>query len=180
MRRLTDVFLQQNQPRADSPLKSGGLLWVRAQCRTLPMSETTEPLQVYVVEDSPIVLRMLGASIEATGAEVSGSSADADSALSNVFATQPDVILIDLHLEHGSGFGLLKTLQEHSLAPDAVKVVLTNYAREDYEELCCRLGADRFFDKTFEAKKCMGLIKSLVEEKRHGLSGRAALEEVGA
>ena len=61
-----------------------------------------------------------------------------------------------------------------------MKVALTNYAREDCEELCCRLGADRFFDKTFEAKKCMGLIKSLVEEKRHGLSGRAPLEEAGA
>jgi len=123
---------------------------------------------------------MLGASIEATGAEVSGSSADAGfSARQRVCdATRWDPDRPPL--ERGSGFGLLKALQEHSLAPDAVKVALTNYAREDCEELCCRLGADRFFDKTFEAKKCMGLIKSLVEEKRHGLSGRAALEEVGA
>jgi CheY-like chemotaxis protein len=125
-----------------------------------------EPLHVYVVEDSQIVQRLLGSAIEAAGAELSGCSADAEKAIGDVFTLQPDLIVIDISLAHGSGFDVLRALQEHSLVPAAMKVVLTNHAEPEYENLCRRLGADRFFDKSFEISQALALIDYLAVEKR--------------
>ena len=80
------------------------------------MSEMSKPLQVYVVEDSQITQRLLASAIEEAGAEVSGSSADAQTAIGDVFALQPDMVLIDISLASGSGFDVLKALQDHGLA----------------------------------------------------------------
>jgi DNA-binding NarL/FixJ family response regulator len=125
-----------------------------------------KPLQVYIVEDSPIMQRLLACAVETAGAELSGSSADAQTAIGDLFALQPDLILIDISLASGSGFDVLKTLRDHSLVPAATKVVLTNHANAEYQDLSVRLGADRFFDKSFETAKALALINTLAAEKR--------------
>ena len=130
------------------------------------MNEEPKPLQVYLVEDSPILQRLLSSAIEAAGAEVSGSSAYAQTAIDDVFALQPDLILIDIGLASGTGFDVLRTLQDQSLAPAAIKVVLTNHADAEYKNLSVRLGADRFFDKASETSQALALISTLATEKR--------------
>ena len=126
----------------------------------------SKPLQVYIVEDSPIIQRSLASAIVAAGAELSGCSADAQTAIADVFALEPDVILIDIHLASGNGFDVLRALQDHSLVPGAIKVVLTNYASAEYQNLSVRLGADRFFDKSSETSQALALINTLVAERQ--------------
>jgi DNA-binding NarL/FixJ family response regulator len=135
------------------------------------MSETPKPLQVYVVEDSPIIQRLLASAIVAAGAELSGSTADAQTAIADLFALEPDLILIDIRLASGSGLDVLKTLQDHSLAPRATKVVLTNYADAEYQHISARLGADRFFDKSFEMPQALALINTLAAARRRNEAG---------
>ena len=132
------------------------------------MNEISKPLQVYVVEDSPIIQRLLASAITAAGAEMIGAAADAQTAIADVFALEPDLILIDIGLASGSGFDVLKTLQMDSLVPEAVKVVLTNHANTEYEDLSRRLGADRFFDKSSETWDAVALIHGLAAKKRGG------------
>lgn len=132
------------------------------------MNEMPKPLQVYIVEDSPIIQRLLASAIVAAGAELSGYSADAQTAVADLFALEPDLILIDIRLASGSGFDVLRALQAHSLVPGAIKVVLTNYADAEYQNLSVRLGADRFFDKSLEASKALALINTLAAERRSG------------
>ena len=124
------------------------------------------PLQVYVVEDSPILQQLLASAVAAAGAELSGCSADAETAIADLFALEPDLILIDIRLASGSGFDVLRVLQDQSRLPKAIKVVLSNYADAEYENLSVRLGADRFFDKSFEISKAVALINTLAAEKR--------------
>jgi len=130
------------------------------------MNGKPKPLQVYVVEDSRIIQRLLASAIEAAGAELDGCTGDAQTAIADVFALQPDLIVIDIGLTQGSGFDVLRALQEHSLAPGAIKVVLTNYADAEYQKLGVRLGADRFFDKSFEMSQALSLINALAAERR--------------
>jgi len=130
------------------------------------MNETPRPLQVYVVEDSPIVQQFLATAIADAGAEMDGCSDDATTAIADVFALQPDVILIDIQLAHGNGLDVLRVLQEHCLVPEALKVVLSSHASAEYENLSLLLGADRFFDKSWETPDAMALIKDLAAEKR--------------
>ena len=125
-----------------------------------------EPLQVYLVEDSPIAQRFLGSAIAAAGAELDGCSGDAQAAIADVFALQPDLIMIDIGLSSGSGFDVLKMLQDHSLVPAATKVVLTNHADAESHDLSLQLGADRFFDKSSETSEVMALISTLATERR--------------
>jgi DNA-binding NarL/FixJ family response regulator len=130
------------------------------------MNESPKPLQVYLVEDSPIAQRFLGSAIAAVGAELDGCSGDAQAAIADVFALQPDLILIDISLASGSGFDVLKVLHEHNLVPEAIKVVLTNHADAECRNLSFRLGADRFFDKASETSEVMALISTLATERR--------------
>jgi DNA-binding NarL/FixJ family response regulator len=131
------------------------------------MNEMPKPLQVYLVEDSPIAQRFLGSAIAAVGAELDGCSDNAQAAIADVFALQPDLILIDISLASGSGFDVLKALHEHSLVPEAIKVVLTNHADAECRNLSLRLGADRFFDKS-ETAQALALISTLAAERRSG------------
>ena len=97
-----------------------------------------------------------------------GCSANAQEAIADVFALEPDLVLIDIGLASGSGFDVLETLQMDGLAPEAVKVVLTNHANTEYENLSRRLGADRFFDKSSETWEAVTLIHNLAANKRRG------------
>jgi two-component system KDP operon response regulator KdpE len=131
------------------------------------MDEHSKSLQVYVVEDSPIILRLLAATIEASGAELVGHSATAQRALVDLATLQPDLILVDISLSSGNGFDVLKTLQERGIVPSAMKVVLTNHANAEYEDLSYRLGADKFFDKASGTSKALALISTLATGGRH-------------
>ena len=132
------------------------------------MSEISKLLQVYIVEDSPIIRRLLASTIEAAGAELIGSSAGAQSAIAELSTLRPDLIVVDISLNSGNGFDVLRALQERKLVPAAIKVVLTNFASAENEDLSLRLGANRFFDKSNETSQVLALINVLAAERLHG------------
>jgi len=123
-------------------------------------------LRVYIVEDSPILQRLLASAVEAAGGELSGCSDDPQQAVADAFELQPDLIVIDIALPSGTGFDVLKSLQEHDLVPGVTKVVLTNHANEECEAFARRLGADRFFDKSLESAQALAFIAAKAREKR--------------
>jgi DNA-binding NarL/FixJ family response regulator len=125
------------------------------------MSEFSEQLQVYVVEDSPLLVRMLTSTVEEAGAELVGHSDNTQQAINEIFALQPDLILIDISLNRGNGFDVLRLLRHRGLAQSARKVVFTNHANAEYRALSFRLGANQFYDKSSEMLKVMDLIKMM-------------------
>ena len=129
--------------------------------------QNNQPLQVYVVEDSQILQGLLESSIAAAGAEVCGRSGNAEEAVEDIFAFNPDVVVIDISLKSGSGFDVLKALKEHNLAPHATKLVLTNHP--EYRQVCTLLGADRVFDKSIEMSQALALIGDLVRAHQPSL-----------
>ena len=130
------------------------------------MDDILKPLQVYVVEDSPIIQRLLASTIAAAQAELVGHSGSAQRAITDLSVLQPDLVLIDIALDSGTGFDVLSIMQQRGLAPAAVKVVLTNRANAEYRDLSYRLGADSFFDKSAEISQVLALIGALAAEKR--------------
>jgi DNA-binding response OmpR family regulator len=128
------------------------------------MQDLPKPLQVYVVEDSPIVRRLLGSAIEAAGAELIGFADGAHAALSQLSVLEPDLVLIDLALKSGSGFDVLEALRARGRK--ALKVVLTNHASEQFRRLALDMGANGFFDKSTETSQVLALINVLAQEKR--------------
>ena len=123
------------------------------------MGELSKQLQIYIVEDSPIMLRLLTSSIEASGAKLAGHSENAQRAIDEISVLHPDLVLIDIGLNQGNGFDVLRLLQHRDLAQSAKKVVLTNHANAEYRDLSFRLGANQFYDKSCEMLKVLELIK---------------------
>ena len=109
------------------------------------------PIRTFIVEDSPIILDNLVATLEELAdVKVVGSALDEESAIAwirNASGTF-DLVIVDIFLKSGSGLGVLRAVQEAGVV--GRRVVLTNYATADIRRRCLALGADRVFDKSGE------------------------------
>lgn len=130
------------------------------------MAQAVKPLQVYVVEDSDIVRRLLTSAVESAGGELMGSADNAQQAIQELRALKPDLILIDLVLASGSGFEVLGALQTGGVARGAVGVVFTNHAATEDRDRSFLLGASYFFDKSTQGRHALELINKMAAERR--------------
>jgi DNA-binding NarL/FixJ family response regulator len=119
------------------------------------------PLQVFIVEDSPLVRHRLDAAVVAAGGIVVGHSEAANDAIAGLATAQPDLVIIDIQLRSGTGFEVLKALQTAGRDRSATKIVLTNHASTEYRDRSFQLGADAFFDKSSETSQLLELIHKL-------------------
>jgi len=76
----------------------------------------------------------------------------------------PDLVVLDLHLKQGTGFGVLSWLSKSSKPP--VVIVLTNYALPQYRERATALGAKFFLDKSNEFDRLPAIIGELIHVGR--------------
>lgn len=130
------------------------------------MLNPAKPLQVYVVEDSDIVLRLLTSAIESAGAELMGAADNARQAIHELQELKPHLILIDLVLAGGSGFDVLDAIQTGGAARGAVGVVFTNHVTTEDRERSFLLGASYFFDKSTQGRQALQLINKMAAERR--------------
>jgi len=117
-------------------------------------------MNVFIVEDAEIVREALATMLsEIPGIEVIGTAADERGAIEQICAMRPDVAILDINLQPGSGIDVLKAVKKHN---PAIKVVmLTNYTDEIYVNRCMNAGADYFFDKSHEFMQVGAVLKQL-------------------
>ena len=124
--------------------------------------EPQNHVSVYLVEDSPIILRGLTELIEAAGAAtVVGHADTASAAIADIAALHPDAVTVDITLKGGNGFDVLEALAINSEGPMPLRIVLTNYAFGSYRDAAHRLGADYFFDKAKQIPEMLSVLESL-------------------
>lgn len=106
-------------------------------------------MNVFLVEDSPLLRPRLEALLGSiAGARLIGQATGAPQAIAAILADTPDVVVLDIHLEDGNGFDVLKALRKS--APRVAVYVLTNFPFEPYRRKAKSLGARGFFDKGCE------------------------------
>lgn len=111
-------------------------------------------LTIYIVEDSSAVLeRLVEAVNDVPNTRVVGSAAAVTPALEGVRAAQPRVLILDVQLQDGSGFRLLKRMRAEGIHRPETVIVVTNYPNDDYRSASKECGADHFFDKGSEFHK---------------------------
>ena len=109
-------------------------------------------MQIYLVEDSPLIRKRLEEMLASVpGTRIIGHASHADAAISDILAERPDVVVLDLSLAEGSGFDVLRAV--HPQAPEVDFYMLTNFAADPYRQLAERLGARDFFDKSREFER---------------------------
>lgn len=82
------------------------------------------------------------------GAQTVGHAPTARGAIAGIEAAQPDAVVLDIQLEEGNGFDVMRAVR--ASAPGAKFYVLTNFAHDGYRRMAEKLGARGFFDKSKE------------------------------
>jgi two-component system, OmpR family, response regulator len=117
-------------------------------------------LQVLLVEDSTVICNLIANIINNVAgvsvAESVGSEADAIEAVNH---GNVDVVILDLQLRSGTGFGVLRAMRRMAKRPDVV--VLTNFALGTYRESALALGARHFLDKSRDYERLPGILTEL-------------------
>lgn len=127
-------------------------------------------LRAYIVEDSPVILENLVATLkEFADVDVVGSAAD-ESAAVNWLAREgksgADLVIVDVFLRSGTGLAVLRAAQEFGVP--APRVVLTNYATEDMRRRCLALGAVSVFDKSHQLDELISYCAELATVRGAG------------
>jgi len=106
-------------------------------------------IKVFIAEDAASVRARLVELIEGVqGTRVVGEAVTPQAAVDGILRTQPDCVILDLHLRGGSGLEVLRTVRA-SRCQTAV-IVLTNHPEPAFRAACLEAGAGWFFDKSRE------------------------------
>jgi DNA-binding NarL/FixJ family response regulator len=115
------------------------------------------PLKVLLVEDSKILVDRLSEAIDRTaGVNLIGATDVEAVAIAVISKEDVDVIVLDLHLKQGTGFGVLRALA--SVKTKATVIVLTNYDLPEYRNAALALGATHFLDKACDYSRLTELL----------------------
>ena len=129
----------------------------------------TSPIRVLIAEDEPLAAESLAAWIdEMPGLALVASCADGETALAQIRALQPDLVLMDIHMPALSGLQVLKALLAEGLKP----AVIFTTAYDEHALAAFELHAVDYLLKPFSRER-------LVEAIEHATAaGRAALGPV--
>jgi two-component system OmpR family response regulator len=125
----------------------------------IPIAQT---VKVLLVEDSKLLTaRLIEAIDQITDVYLIGT-ADTEAAAVALVAREPvDVIILDLHLKQGTGFGLMRALATTQLKP--LIIVLTNYDLPEYKNAAFTLGATYFLDKARDYARLPEVLHEICE-----------------
>lgn len=106
------------------------------------------PIKVFLADDSDLirirVTRMLGDA----GMSVVGSAQTPQGCFDGILATRPDVVLLDVQLEGGTGLEVLQRVRH--VAPGVAFVIFSNNSGPAYRRRYLAQGALQFIDKSTE------------------------------
>ena len=115
--------------------------------------------KIFLVDDSPLVRERIAEMLAGLPhLSLVGVAADAAGAISGILSAKPDLVLLDLSLQSGSGFDVLKAVHERE--PGIDFYMLSNFAAEPYRRHAQRLGAAGFFDKSTDLERLRATLKA--------------------
>jgi len=124
-----------------------------------------QPVRVLLVEDSKVLTERLTEALrQIPDIELIAAVDTEDAARALVARERVDVMILDLHLRQGNGFGVLRALSKTPGSPFIV--VLTNYDLPQYKDAALELGAAHFMDKSRDYDRLPEVLRELVGKAR--------------
>ena len=106
------------------------------------------PVKVFIAEDSALIRDRVAALLCAEDMDVVGHAQTPQDSISGILAVHPDVVVLDVQLEGGSGLEVLRAVR--GTEPAIAFVVFSNNAGPAYRKRYLGEGARQFLDKTTE------------------------------
>ena len=120
-------------------------------------------LKIFIVDDSiPIVERLINLLSVNKHIKIVGVSINASNTLEAILKSEPDVVILDIHMQDGNGLEILRQLKRKR--PAIMVIMLTNYTETVYRTVCKIEGADYFLDKSIEFEKVLDICRSILEK----------------
>jgi len=118
-------------------------------------------IKVLLVDDHPLVREGLTNLIsQQADLEICGEAGNEPQALALIGTAQPDVAIVDIMLENGSGLELIKSIK--AIYPAVTVLVLSMHDEELYAERALRAGARGYIMKREAAKQVIQGIRSVL------------------
>ena len=125
------------------------------------------PLKVFIADDSKPVADMLTELISDPGRiEVVGTVGTEDAAIESIRTMKPDVVVLDLQLESGSGTNVIRAIRASGELAATKLMVTSNHTAPQLKAGCLELGADGYFDKVKELSELTKRLTELAREKQ--------------
>lgn len=123
------------------------------------------PLRVLLVEDSTLLAVRIAELIHRLPEVLLIDTVDVeDEAVRRVAASAPDVIILDLHLRTGSGFGVLRSLT-HATGPRPKVIILSGFDLPQYRREVESYGVEAFLDKSRDYHRLPMLLSDLARKR---------------
>jgi len=103
-------------------------------------------IKVFLADDSPAIRERVNVLLAGARMVVVGVAGTPQACIAGILAAQPDVVVLDVQLEGGSGLEVLQAVRR--AAPGIAFVVFSNNAGPAYRKRYLGEGAARFLDKS--------------------------------
>ncbi len=119
-------------------------------------------IRVLLVEDSKeLSARLIEAIDQFADVRLIGAAETEAEALAIIEREPVDVIILDIHLKQGTGFGVMRALATKQPKPQIV--VLTNYGLPEYRNAAFASGASYFLDKVSDPGRLTEVLHEICE-----------------
>jgi DNA-binding NarL/FixJ family response regulator len=124
------------------------------------------PVRVVLADDHPIVRAGLRLGLEAAGEiQVVAEAADGESAISQIRAHSPDVVILDIDMPKIDGLGVAR--QVRSLGVQAKIILLTLHSESIYLRAAFDAGADGYILKDSGSEDVLAAIRAVLSGQRY-------------
>lgn len=106
------------------------------------------PVRVFLADDSTEIRRRVAGILESSEMDIVGEAQTPQACIDGILGLNPDVVVLDVQLEGGSGLQVLKAVKQQ--APAVAFVVFSNNSGPAYRKRYLGEGANRFLDKSSE------------------------------
>jgi DNA-binding response OmpR family regulator len=122
-------------------------------------------VRMLVVDDDPVILKLLRISFEMEGFEVL-SAADGQEGLERARSDHPDVVLSDIMMPRLDGLQLLAELKADSATADLPVVLLSAKAQNAEVREGLAMGADDYVTKPFDPLELLDRVNAVLAKSR--------------
>jgi DNA-binding response OmpR family regulator len=122
-------------------------------------------VRMLVVDDDPVILKLLRISFEMEGFEVL-SAADGQEGLERARSDHPDVVLSDIMMPRLDGLQLLAELKADPATADLPVVLLSAKAQNAEVREGLAMGADDYVTKPFDPLELLDRVNAVLAKSR--------------
>src|SRR4051794_11616795 len=98
----------------------------------MPMLQRTTPVKGFLADDSDLICERVAAMLSGAGMAVVGRGHTPQGCHDGILASRPDVVVLDVQLEGGTGIEVLRSV--HQSAPEVAFVVFSNNSGPAYRK----------------------------------------------